>query len=528
MESDSSCDELQLKSIISSFSSDDNLLHVEGLLRRAAENYFDQTSLIEEARELTYGELYHRSLQLSQALLARGVKARDRILIFCENSIEFYVFYFAAWQSGAIVVPINTFLGHSEISYIIDDCKPKLILCSEKLKTKLKKIREENSENLFPDLICELAIDWEGLVPSCIKSFPSLDGVEKLLADECCLVLYTSGTTGKPKGVMLSSRNILTNAAQVLTKIGKYGCNKERYFAVLPLFHVFAQNACIWIPMITGSSVVVVPRIERGAIRRGLEKRPTVFLGFPALYGLLCLMRNAPLNSVKVFISGADALPNKIRCAFGMIYGRYICSGYGLTEASPVIAMDVGDLTSSAEDVGEILPGIKFKISDSNGQEVQNGEIGSLWIKGDNVMLGYYNAVEATRKILKNGWLDTGDLVSMEKENVLTICGREKDLIIHKGLNIYPQEIEQVLLSHPLVFRAAVIGKYDEAYGQIPVAYVVLKGAIGKAKNSLKRFCSGRLAAYKVPRKIMYVDDLPLNSTGKVDKKRLGNNRSLI
>jgi long-chain acyl-CoA synthetase len=336
--------------------------------------------------------------------------------------------------------------------------------------------------------------------------------------------LYTSGTTGKPKGVMLSCKNVMTNTLQDHARlISTDQREEESFFSVLPLFHVFAQNTCLWLPVLIGAKSIIVKKIDRKLILKGLYKKPTMFLGFPALYGLLCLLKTAPLESVRMFISGADAMPDKIRMAFSLIYGRKICAGYGLTEAAPVIAVNHENESLATQFVGYVLPGIECDIRDDEEKSLPKNSIGTLWVKGDNVMMGYYKAEEQTQAVLKDGWLNTGDLGYINKDGYLAISGRIKDLIIHKGFNIYPQEIENVLLSHPAVSQAAVVGLQDSDTGQIAVAYVGAKGDLVNLDKDLRRLCSANLAGYKIPKKFVCLDKLPMNATGKIDKKQLIN-----
>jgi long-chain acyl-CoA synthetase len=271
----------------------------------------------------------------------------------------------------------------------------------------------------------------------------------------------------------------------------------------------------------TGACTIIVKKIDRKLILEGLKKRPTIFLGFPALYGLLCLLKTAPLDSIRLFVSGADMLPDKIRSAFSIVYGRKICAGYGLTEASPVVALNYHNHSAPTDFVGDALIGIECDVRDEEEKTVGVNQVGTLWIKGDNIMMGYYNCSESTSKILKDGWLNTGDFATKDAQGKLAIKGRNKDLIIHKGFNIYPQEIENILLSHPMVMRAAVIGKEEPLSGQIPVAFVSLKAQVSGIEESLKELCASNLAQYKIPRKFVCMDELPMNSTGKVDKKQL-------
>ena len=515
------------KEIKERFSEKGELLSVSGLVRVASKRYARNTALIGRERTLSYRELFFRAINVSKILDANGVKPKDKVLLYCENSIEFYIFYYAVWLRGAVVIPINIFLHDKELTYIIQESQPKVILTLEKLSEKLKKLVAEKRIDSLPTMLSEKVIDWDAPVP---RLFQQIDDPFKNVAspvsefyniDELALLLYTSGTTGVSKGVMLSSRNILTNTMQDYARLRLFSAERERFFAVLPLFHVFAQNTCIWLPLMTGSSVIVVPRIDRRYILDGLKKKPTLFFGFPALYGLLCLMKNAPLDSIKRFVSGADAMPDKIRSAFAMIYGRKICSGYGLTEASPVISINHDNENASTFVVGRPVVGLEHEVRDEEGKPVGAGKIGTLWVKGDNVMLGYYNAPEATAKVLQDGWLNTGDLASVDEVGNLAIRGRSKDLIIHKGLNIYPQEVENIILRHPAVFKAAVVGRDESVVGQVPIAFVAAKGDFGYVEKTLKDLCRDNLATYKIPRKFVCLDDLPMNSTGKVDKKQL-------
>jgi long-chain acyl-CoA synthetase len=504
-----------------------DLLSIGDFIRRAFWSHPNETALICGKDSISYKELYYRAVLVAKLLDKNNVKFRDKVLLYCENSVEFYIFYYAIWLRGAVAIPLNIFLHEKELAHIINDSKPVAILTLEKLKSKLDDLVtqdnpvQDNPVQDNPVIFTEKDINCERVVPKSVRSIRDPFKNDKLDLDEMCLLLYTSGTTGVSKGVMLSSRNILTNAMQDYARQRLFTAEKERFIAVLPLFHVFAQNTCMWLPLMTGSSVIIVPRIERRLILEGLQKKPTLFFGFPALYGLLCLMKNAPLDSVKRFVSGADAMPDKIRAAFAMIYGRKICAGYGLTEASPVIAINHDQENLETSVVGQPVVELECEIRDEEGLSLARGETGTLWVRGDNVMLGYYKAPDATKKVLKKGWLNTGDLASIDVAGNLTIRGRSKDLIIHKGFNIYPQEVENVLMTHPNVFKAAVIGKEEAVVGQVPIAYVAARGDKDYVEKSLRDLCKNNLAIYKVPRRFICLDDLPMSSTGKVDKKQL-------
>ncbi len=485
------------------------LMFAGRLLQRAVEQHGDTTALIYHDKHITYKKLYALACALSAKIIKQyGVKPRDRGIICFENSPEFYISYFALWQAGVIVAPVNTFLKEKELAHIIADAQPTIIMTSSDRVELFQK-----TDVTLPPIVTERDID------DVDESISVNDAIVDLEPEELAALLYTSGTTGLPKGVMLSSKNIMTNVLQIASLLGKPA--DERILGVLPLFHSFAQNTCVWASIFYGITIILVPKIERRYILESLQHKPTIFLGVPALYGLICLMKTAPINSVRLFVSGGDAMPDKIRAAFGLIYRRKIVNGYGLTETTPVISANLDDETVPASNVGRPLVGIECVARDEHDVDLPQDKIGVLWVKGDNVMLGYYNAQESTDKILKNGWLNTGDLGYIDAKGRVVITGREKDLIIHKGFNIYPQEIENVILSYPNAIRAGVVGRLDED-GEVPVAFVQLRSHEADCEKRLKALCLQHLAVYKVPRQF-YCDtkELPATATGKIDKKIL-------
>lgn len=509
------------QTLSSSLSENNKLLFAGSLLKRAFKLFPESPALITTSKTVTYKELYYQAITVSKTLASHGVGPRDKVVLYYENSLEFYAAYFAVWHLGAVVVPTNTFFHEKELLHVINDSQAKLVIASPTFATTIAGVLAHPDLNNPPQVLGQEIFDWNLSVPHANDSAYATQNYE-LDNDELCALLYTSGTTGTPKGVALSSKNIMTNAMQGYARFTTCGMgSNEKFFCVLPLFHVFAQNTCLWLPIMIGASIIIVSKIDRKFILEGLKLEPTLFFGFPALYGLLCLMRTAPLDSIKLFISGADMLPDKIRLGFSIIYGRKICSGYGLSEASPVISVNQSNRHMATNVVGKPLVGITCDIRDDQGASLGTNTIGNLWVKGDNIMLGYYNAPQATQAILVDGWLNTGDRATLDEDGVLAICGRSKDIIIHKGFNIYPAEIENILMQHPTITKAAVIGHDDPLTGQIPVAFVAAKKIDSKLENELRTLCTNNLAAYKVPRKFVCLEDLPLNATGKVDKKRL-------
>lgn len=490
-------------------STNGKMIYVGRLLERAAQAFPLLDALIYEDRHITYQELHRQATAVARFLKQEGLKPRERVIICFENSPEFFIAYYAVLQAGAVVAPVNTFLKERELGHIINDAQPRFIITS-------------------PDRVERFAKAEGATPPPIITSdhFPHPgddyvgDEPIDLEPHEMAALLYTSGTTGLPKGVMLSSTNIMTNVLQGVARL-QIG-NKERLLGVLPLFHVFAQNVCVWSSFFVGATVILVPKIERRQILAALKHKPTGFFGVPALYGLLCLLRNAPIETVKYFITGGDAMPDKIRSYFELLYRRKICNGYGLTETSPLIAVDFDDIAEPTNTIGKLAIGVECQIRDEQGREVAPGAIGELWVKGDNIMMGYYNETEQTAKVLQNGWFNTGDMVYMTPDKKLVISGRTKELIVNKGIKIYPQEVENIIATYPNVIRAAVIAQEDEASGEVPIAYVQLREKEEGIEKKLKELCNQQLASYKVPRAFYCTtDELPLTATAKVDKKAL-------
>ncbi len=494
-----------------SLTQDNKIISPSHFLWRAATLSPETVAIIFQDQSISFRDLFLRSCAVTRKIRA-SVRPGDRVIIAFENSPEFYITYFAAWQAGAVVIPLNIFLKGPEIYHVVNDAKPVLIITAP---DRVALFKEAGIENLPPILnSAEFPAQPNAVDELTESEIPQFD-YEALAA-----LLYTSGTTGQPKGVMLSAKNIITNVLQVLTRIRL--TQTERVFAVLPLFHAFAQCAVIWGAMLAGCTVVLVPKIDRRMILRALKHKPTVFLGVPALYGLMCLLRTADFDSIKFFASGGDALSDKIRMAFALIYRRKICSGFGMTEASPVISWDLEEALEPTDAAGKPLIGVEVQIRSESGALMPHGAIGAIWVRGDNVMMGYYNAPEQTAQTLVNGWLDTGDLGYINEHGRIVITGRLKDLIKHKGFNIYPQEIENVIAMDSNVVRVGVIGVADNTEGEIPVAYVQLRTPEVDIESKLEELCKKQLAMYKVPRKfVCSIEELPLTVTGKVDKKVL-------
>lgn len=500
------------KAFYASMLVDGRLMFPGSFLHRAARQFGNLTALKFNKERISYKDLFDRAWHVTLFLQQQGIKPGDRVCMMFENSIEFYVAYYGIWQTGAVIIPLNIFLVEKELAHILTDAEPAAFLVSDSLKDKVLHVPETVKPKIFTPRDLPL-----GAAPAIDPNSVSVHGPA---SDEAMIaLLYTSGTTGFPKGVMLSSKNIMTNIAQALACID--ASPHDSVLAVLPLFHSFAELVCVWGSFFLGASVIIVPKIERRWILQGFQEDPTVVMGVPALYGLFALMKTLPLEKIRYFVSGGDALPNKIATGFELVYRRKICNGFGLTECSPLISADLDDELKPIATVGKPVYGLEINIVDEKGQSLPQGQPGLIWVKGDNIMLGYYKAPDQTEKVMHDGWFSTGDLGYIDVAGRLVMTGREKDLIISKGFNIYPQEIENVLFSHPAVLKAGVIGVEDPDVGEEPLAFVLVNKVEPNIENELKKICQEQLAPYKIPKKIIAVTDLPLTSIGKVDKKTL-------
>lgn len=482
----------------------DKPLYGGHMLKRAADLFPERTALICEDQKLTFKELYEQACTISAFLQEHGVQPGHKVMILYENSLNFFRAYHAAWQIGTVVIPVNTFMHEKELTHVIQDAQPQVIIVSEKLEQKVAALYHH----------AQLSVTQKEL--DLIITTPRECLLRAQDQQALSVLLYTSGTTGLPKGVMLSSFNCIYNSIQGIASFSSRP--DDSILCALPLFHSFMQNACIWSACLLGATVIVVPKIDRKALLSALAHQPTAVCGIPQLFGLFCILKKVTFPRVRYFISGGDALPDKIRNYFELVFGRKICNGYGLTETAPFISVDMEDTRSATNCVGRPFIGMECELRDEAGVRT-TAEVGTLWVKGKNVMLGYYNAPQATATMVRDGWLNTGDLATIIADGRIFIRGREKDLIIRNGIKIYPQEVENIIMQHPHVTAVGVIGAPHETDGQTPVAYIATTQDIPVAE--LEALCRNHLAAYKIPRQFIILKELPATSTGKVDKKAL-------
>ncbi|NPA12962.1 MAG: fatty acid--CoA ligase [Aquificae bacterium] len=501
----------------------DNLYQV---LERNAEKFKNKPALFEDDLKITHKQLKQDVDAFARYLELIGVKKGDKVSLLMKNSKEFIIAFFAIGKLGAVPVPINTFLKKHEIEYILDHSDTKVLITQPHFekeltevfdKTKVEKVIWQGEYNKLDEK--NLPFE-EGLT---IEDYEHIKPQANL--DDVAVIIYTSGTTGRPKGVMLTYKNLFSNLINI-EKILPLS-HKDRFITYLPMFHTFTLTATILLPLYLGASTVIIKSIRpfSNIFKQVLLKRVSIFMGVPEVYNALSKAR-LPwyfmwFNRLRAFISGAAPLSEATIKRMNQKFPKVpLLEGYGLTEASPVVSVNRLEKQKILS-VGPPLPDYQVKIVDDDLVELPVGEIGEIIVKGDNVMKGYYKNPEATEETIINGWLLTGDMGYVDEEGYIYIVDRKKDLIISKGINIYPREIEEVLTSHPEIEEAAVVGKKDEHHGEIPVAFVKLVEGSNLTEKEIRQFIKDKLANYKIPKKFYIVEDLPRNATGKVLKRVL-------
>ncbi|MFC4024502.1 fatty acid--CoA ligase family protein [Oceanobacillus longus] len=502
----------------------------EKLSRTARENP-KKTAYIFQDQETTYQELEGAIQKFASSLKELGYKKGDHIAIVVGNSPYYVIGLYGALRLGAVVIPINPLYTPSELSYIISNGDVKGIITMDFLLPKFEPIAE-----LLPKvehyISCEsgeeVNLSDSSLKPQ-LHSFSQLlqsGSVEfnapKMEEDDLAIVLYTSGTTGKPKGAMLTHKNLYSNAQDVANYLAIN--NEDRVIAALPMFHVFCLTVSLNAPLLNGGTIIILPQFSPADVfRMAKNHQATVFAGVPTMYNyLLQSAKNnkADFTGIRLCISGGAAMPVALLKSFEEAFNVSVSEGYGLSEAAPVTCFNPLNRPRKAGSIGTNIVNVENKVVDEFGEEVEPGEIGELIVRGPNVMKGYYKLPEETSIALKDGWLYTGDMARMDDEGYFYIVDRKKDLIIVGGYNVYPREVEEVLYSHPNVSEVAVVGVPQPDTGESVMAFVVVDDPIITAET-LTDFCKENLAKYKVPTEIEFLKELPKNTTGKILRRNL-------
>lgn len=498
------------------------------MLEDSAKRFEKKKAIIFNRRKIIYQELNELVNQAAHGLMELGVRKGEKVAILLTNSPEFIISYFSVLKIGGIVVPINIFLLGEEIKFILNDCEVVMLITSSKFLDLTSQIRSQIKTLRVVFLIGSVkGLDEYISFTEVLRDRPNINPVIDISPADIAVILYTSGTTGYPKGAILTHKNLLANVESCKKAIEI--TYKDRFLLFLPMFHSFTFTVCVLIPLSAGGRTIILESVKPFSkiIKSIFLDRPTVFVGIPQIYNILADIKVprffSLINPIRFCLSGAAPLNEKILIKFEKRFKLPLLEGYGLSEASPVVSINPLKGVRKQRSVGLPIPNVEVKIVDGDGKELPTGEVGELIVKGENVMQGYYNLPQVTQEVIRGGWLFTGDLAKKDEEGYIYIVDRKKDMIIVHGMNVYPREVEDVLCLHPNIAEAVVMKRKDKHYGEIPIAVVVLKEGECITEKEIKDFCHQRIASYKTPHSIEFWNSLPKTPTGKILKREIQN-----
>jgi long-chain acyl-CoA synthetase len=490
-----------------------NLAH---LLTETASRHGDRPALKLDESILTYDMLNEMATRVAGLLEERGLQPGDRVGVMLPNVPYFGAVYYGVLRAGGTVVPMNVLLKGREVSFYLSDSGARLVFAWHGFAESA----EEGAEASGTEVIVVRPGEFEAMLAAASRQPDDVGSDESGTA----VILYTSGTTGKPKGAELTHFNMLENCRAGGTDLVHIS-EQDVILGALPLFHSFGQTCCLNTGVRAGACLTMIPRFEPGKALEIIQRdKVTLFDGVPTMYHA---MLNYPerarydVSSLRTCVSGGSAMPVEVMRGFEKEFGCVILEGYGLSETSPVASFNHPERERKPGSIGTPIRGVEMKVVDDAGNELPSGKVGEIAIRGHNVMKGYWNRPDATAEVLKDGWLLTGDLARTDDDGYFFIVDRKKEMIIRGGFNVYPREIEEVLYEHPAVLEAAVIGVPDEALGEEVAAAVVLRPGHDASSDDIRGFVKDRLAAYKYPRRVWFADELPKGSTGKILKREI-------
>jgi long-chain acyl-CoA synthetase len=465
---------------------------------------------------LTYAELARRAGQAAALLRFAGVEPGGRVALMLPNVLAFPVLFYGSLAAGAAVVPMNPLLKSREVAYYLGDSGASVIFAWEPMADEAAKGAADTGAQVIrvaqPDAQTLLA-----------DQKPLADWAERN-DDDDAVILYTSGTTGVPKGAELTHANLYKNAEVTTTTLLTAG-QGDVIMGCLPLFHVFGLTCGMNASVISGSTLTLLPRFDAAAALEMIAReKVTIFEGVPTMYSALLhspARASVDVSSLRLCVSGGAALPVQVLREFEEAFGCPILEGYGLSETSPVASFNHPDKVRKPGSIGTPIAGVEMRAVDDAGADVPQGEVGEIAIRGHNVMKGYWRKPDATAAAIPDGWFRTGDLARIDEDGYFFIVDRKKELIIRGGYNVYPREIEEALHEHPAVAEVAVVGIPHDSLGEEVGAAVALKPGATATPDELKAFTKSRVAAYKYPRHVWLVDQLPKGPTGKILRREV-------
>ncbi len=490
------------------------------LVESQASQWGDKTFVLFKEEQATFNQLAERSRRVANGLAKLGLGKGDKVAVLLPNCLEFLYSFFGITRLGAVIVPINPLLKGAEIAYIVDNSDAAAIITCDRFIERVLAIKAD-----CPKLkeIVSVGDAAETIPFRTLLEAPDSGDLPTVTEDDEAAIVYTSGTTGKPKGAVLTHGNYVADTEMLLKAVEVFP--EDRFLCILPLFHVNAQVVTTLCPLSSGASMILLEGfVPRGFLPALAKYEATSFSAVPTVYAVLNSFPDAEqydLSHLRFCISGAAPLPVEVVKEFERKYKAFTIEGYGLTEGT--CASSVTRLTGERKlgSIGLPLDGQPLKIFDDDDNEVPAGTVGEIVIQGPNVMKEYYKNPEATAEVLKSGWLHTGDLGYVDNDGHVYIVDRKKEMIIRGGQNVYPKEIEGVLYRHPAILEAAIVGLPDKVWGEEVAAFIVLKPSEKIERTDLVGYCKQNMAGYKCPRKVFFVEELPKTATGKIQKGKI-------
>jgi long-chain acyl-CoA synthetase len=462
---------------------------------------------------LTYADLDDRTARVAGWLRERGLGPGDRVGIMLPNVVAFPLLYYGVLRAGGAVVPMNPLLKSREVQHYLGDSGARLVFAWHTAEAEAR--AGADAVGAEPVVVADAAADE-------IAAWPSAPEVAARADEDTAVILYTSGTTGTPKGAELTHANMRTNAAVTASTLLDLQPD-DVIMGCLPLFHSFGQTCSLNTAVLVGASITLIPRFDPVTALKVIERdRVTLFEGVPTMYTAMLHAGAgvADTSTLRLCVSGGAALPVEVLNGFAATFGVEILEGYGLSETSPVASFNrLGNARPGS--IGYPVDGVEVRVVDDDGNDVPAGAVGEIAIRGHNVMKGYWNRPEATAQAVRDGWFHTGDIARTDDDGFYYIVDRKKDLIIRGGFNVYPREVEEVLYEHPAVLEAAVVALPHPTHGEEVGAAVALRPGQKATPEQLRQYVKERVAAYKYPRHVWLVDALPKGPTGKILKREI-------
>jgi long-chain acyl-CoA synthetase len=491
--------------------------NLASLLIDAAERHGDRIAVKLDDVALNYTVIAEGSARIAGLLHEKGFQPGDRVGLMLPNVPFFPPIYYAILRAGGIVVPMNVLLKRREVAYYLEDSGARLLFGWHDFAAEAEPGAQEAGAEFI-----SVGLDFAQIA---FAAEPRHE-VAAVADDDPAVLLYTSGTTGQPKGAELTHANLLANVETTVETLIQVDEN-DVILGALPLFHSFGQTCAMNVATKAGATLTLIPRFDPLKALQIVERdRVTVFEGVPTMYNALLSVPDETragldLSSLRLCVSGGSALPGEVLRAFDETFGAKVLEGYGLSETSPVASFNHPDRERKVGSIGTPIRGVEMKVVGEEGADLPTGEVGEIVIRGHNVMKGYWRKPEATESVMRGGWFHTGDLAKVDEDGYFFIVDRKKDMIIRGGYNVYPREIEEVLYEHPSVAEAAVVGVPDREWGEEVGACVALKPGEHVDPAQLREYVKERVAAYKYPRHVWLVTELPKGPTGKILKREI-------